>query len=214
MIFFRKGVRKSDPKTGKETLYDLEGPINFSVFPGHQGGPHNHTITALAVALKQATTLEFKQYQEQVIKNAKALEVEFKKRGQKLVSDGTDSHMVLLDLRAKSLDGARVEAVLEQINIACNKNSIPGDKSALTPCGIRIGAPAMTTRGFGEADFVRVADYITQAIDLCKVIQDGLPKEANKLKDFKIVAASEKVPEILKLRKEIAEWASSFPLPV
>ena len=214
MIFFRKGVRKSDSKTGKEVLYDLEGPINFSVFPGHQGGPHNHTITALAVALKQATTPEFRQYQEQVIKNAKALEVEFKKRGQKLVSDGTDSHMVLLDLRAKSLDGARVEAVLEQINIACNKNSIPGDKSALTPCGIRIGAPAMTTRGFGEEDFVRVADYITQAIDLCKIIQADLPKEANKLKDFKAVVASEKVPEILKLRKEIAEWASSFPLPV
>lgn len=214
MIFFRKGVRKSDPKTGKELLYDLEGPINFSVFPGHQGGPHNHTITALAVALKQATTPEFRQYQEQVIKNAKALEVEFKKRGQKLVSDGTDSHMVLLDLRAKNLDGARVEAVLEQINIACNKNSIPGDKSALTPCGIRIGAPAMTTRGFGEDDFVRVADYITQAIDLCKVIQADLPKEANKLKDFKAAVANEKVPEILRLRKEIAEWASSFPLPV
>merc|ERR1711977_451368 len=104
MIFFRKGVRKTDAKTGKETLYDLEGPINFSVFPGHQGGPRNHTITALAVALKQATTPEFKQYQEQVVKNAKAL------------------------------DGARVEAVLEQVNIACNKNSIPGDKSALTPC--------------------------------------------------------------------------------
>ena len=214
MIFFRKGVRKSDPKTGKELLYDLEGPINFSVFPGHQGGPHNHTITALAVALKQATTPEFRQYQEQVVKNAKALEVEFIKRGQKLVSDGTDSHMVLLDLRAKNLDGARVEAVLEQINIACNKNSIPGDKSALTPCGIRIGTPAMTTRGFGEDDFVRVADYITQAIDLCKVIQADLPKEANKLKDFKAAVASEKVPEILKLRKEIAEWASSFPLPV
>ena len=214
MIFFRKGVRKSDPKTGKELLYDLEGPINFSVFPGHQGGPHNHTITALAVALKQATTPEFRQYQEQVVKNAKALEVEFIKRGQKLVSDGTDSHMVLLDLRAKNLDGARVEAVLEQINIACNKNSIPGDKSALTPCGIRIGTPAMTTRGFSEDDFVRVADYITQAIDLCKVIQADLPKEANKLKDFKAAVASEKVPEILKLRKEIAEWASSFPLPV
>jgi glycine hydroxymethyltransferase len=214
MIFFRKGVRKSDPKTGKEVLYDLEGPINFSVFPGHQGGPHNHTITALAVALKQATTPEFRQYQEQVIKNAKALEVEFTKRGQKLVSGGTDSHMVLLDLRANSLDGARVEAVLEQINIACNKNSIPGDKSALTPCGIRVGAPAMTTRGFDEDDFVRVADYIIQAIDLCKVIQADLPKEANKMKDFKAAVASEKIPEILKLRKEIAEWASSFPLPV
>lgn len=214
MIFFRKGVRSTDPKTGKELLYDLEGPINFSVFPGHQGGPHNHTITALAVALKQATTPEFKQYQQQVIDNAKALENELKRLGHKLVSDGTDSHMVLLDLRDKSLDGARVEAVLEQVNIACNKNSIPGDKSALTPCGIRIGTPAMSTRGFGEKDFERVAQYIDQCINLCKQVQAALPKQANKLKDFKAKVASESVPEILSLRKEIADWASSFPLPV
>lgn len=214
MIFFRKGVRKSDPKTGKETLYDLEGPINFSVFPGHQGGPHNHTITALAVALKQATTPEFKQYQDQVIKNAKMLEVEFKRLGYKLVADGTDSHMVLLDLRAQSLDGARVEAVLEQANIACNKNSIPGDKSALTPCGIRIGAGAMTSRGFGEEHFKRIADYMDQLIGITQDVQAALPKEANKLKDFKAKVATGEVPEIVKLRKEISDWASTFPLPV
>jgi glycine hydroxymethyltransferase len=214
MIFFRKGVRKSDAKTGKETMYDLEGPINFSVFPGHQGGPHNHTITALAVALKQTMTPEFKQYQAQVVKNAKALEIELKRLGHKLVADGTDSHMVLVDLRPKSLDGARVEAVLEQINIACNKNSIPGDKSALTPCGIRIGAPAMTSRGFGEDDFKRVAAYIDRSISLCKEVQGKLPKEANKLKDFKAKVASEEISEILELKKEISAWASSFPLPL
>ncbi|KAL2835015.1 serine hydroxymethyltransferase [Aspergillus cavernicola] len=214
MIFFRKGLRNTDPKTGKDIMYDLEGPINFSVFPGHQGGPHNHTITALSVALKYAATPEFKQYQEQVIKNAKALENEFKALGHKLVSDGTDSHMVLVDLRAKALDGARVEAVLEQINVACNKNSIPGDKSALTPCGIRIGAPAMSSRGMGEEDFKRIAHYIDKAINICKSVQGELPKEANKLKDFKAKVASETVPEILNLRKEVAQWASTFPLPV
>jgi glycine hydroxymethyltransferase len=213
MIFFRKGVRGQD-KTGKDIMYDLEGPINFSVFPGHQGGPHNHTITALAVALKQVDTLEFKQYQEQVIKNAKALETEFKALGHKLVSDGTDSHMVLVDLRNKALDGARVEAVLEQINIACNKNSIPGDKSALTPGGIRIGAPAMSSRGMGEEDFKRIARYVDQTVTLCKKIQSELPKEANKQKDFKAKVASGTIPEILALRKEVADWASSFPLPV
>lgn len=214
MIFFRKGVRSNDPKTGKDIMYDLEGPINFSVFPGHQGGPHNHTITALAVALKQAATPEFKQYQEQVMKNAKAVELEFKQLGHKLVADGTDSHMVLLDLRPKTLDGARLEAVLEQINIACNKNSIPGDKSALTPYGIRIGAPAMTSRGMGEEDFKRITRYIDQSIKICKSVQAELPKEANRLKDFKAKVASDTVPEILSLRKEIAEWASTFPLPV
>ncbi|KAJ9647246.1 Serine hydroxymethyltransferase, cytosolic [Coniosporium apollinis] len=213
MIFFRKGVRKTDPKTGKETLYDLEGPINFSVFPGHQGGPHNHTITALAVALKQAQTEEFKLYQQQVIKNAKALEHEFKSLGYKLVTDGTDNHMVLLDLKPIQLDGARVEGVLEQVNIACNKNTTPGDKSALTPMGIRIGAPAMTSRGLGEEDFKRVARYIDQCIRLTKEIQAGLPKEANKLKDFKAKIASGEVEQINELKKEISAWAGTFPLP-
>jgi glycine hydroxymethyltransferase len=214
MIFFRKGVRSVDAKTGKETLYDLEGPINFSVFPGHQGGPHNHTITALAVALKQAATPEFKEYQAKVVANAKALENKFKELGHKLVADGTDSHMVLLDLRPWSLDGARVEAVLEQMNIACNKNSIPGDKSALTPCGIRIGTPAMTSRGFGEADFAKVAEYIDQAIKICKEEQGKLPKAANKLKDFKMQVASGEVEKINALKKEISAWCHTFPLPV
>ena len=214
MIFYRKGVRKTDAKTGKQLLYDLEGPINFSVFPGHQGGPHNHTITALAVALKQAVQPEFITYQKQVIANAKALENHFKKLGIKLVADGTDSHMVLLDLRPHSLDGARVEAVLEQINIACNKNSIPGDKSALSPCGIRIGAPAMTTRGMGENDFKRIASYIVDAIEICKDVQGSLPKDANRLKDFKAKVASGEVEKINELKREIAAWAGSFPLPV
>lgn len=214
MIFFRKGVRSVDPKTGKETLYDLEGPINFSVFPGHQGGPHNHTITALAVALKQASTPEFKTYQEKVVANAKTLENKFKSLGQKLVADGTDSHMVLLDLRSHNLDGARVEAVLEQINIACNKNSIPGDKSALTPCGIRIGTPAMTSRGFGEAEFEKVAIYIDESIKICKEVQSALPKEANKLKDFKAKVAGGGVERMTALKREIASWCKTFPLPV
>lgn len=214
MIFFRKGVRSTESKTGTKIFYDLEGPINFSVFPGHQGGPHNHTITALAVALKQACTPEFKLYQEQVIKNAKALENEFKALNYKLVADGTDSHMVLLDLRLHQLDGARVEAVLEQINIACNKNSIPGDKSALSPCGLRIGTPAMTSRGFGVDDFKRVARYIHESIEICKQVQSSLPKTNNKLKDFKAKVASGNITKINDLKKEISSWAGTFPLPV
>ncbi|RDI77472.1 Sec14 cytosolic factor [Venturia inaequalis] len=214
MIFFRKGVRKTDPKSGKETLYDLENPINFSVFPGHQGGPHNHTITALAVALKQAQTPEFLQYQQQVIKNSKTLEHEFTSLGYTLVTGGTDNHMVLLDLKPQALDGARVEAVLEQVNIACNKNTTPGDKSALTPQGIRIGAPAMTSRGMGEADFKRIANYIDACIKICKEVQAELPKEANKLKDFKAKVAGGEVEKINSMKKEIAAWAGTFPLPV
>jgi glycine hydroxymethyltransferase len=214
MIFFRKGVRSTDAKTGKDVLYDLENPINFSVFPGHQGGPHNHTITALAVALKQAKTQEFKDYQAQVVKNAKALEKKFKELGHVLVSDGTDSHMVLLDLRPHKLDGARIEMVLEQMNITCNKNAVPGDKSALTPGGLRVGTPAMTSRGFGEKDFEKVASYIDESVKIARKVQDGLPKEANKQKDFKAKISSGEVESINALRKEIAAWSSSFPLPV
>ncbi|KAK9247125.1 serine hydroxymethyltransferase-domain-containing protein [Lipomyces tetrasporus] len=213
MIFFRRGVRSVNAKTGKETLYDLENPINFSVFPGHQGGPHNHTITALAAALKQAQSPEFKLYQAQVLKNAKVLENEFKAKGYTLVSGGTDSHMVLVNLRPKGVDGARVEAVCENMNIALNKNSIPGDKSALVPGGVRIGAPAMTTRGLGEDDFKKIVEYIDRAVQIAVATQASLPKDANKLKDFKdkIVAGSE---ELSKLKEEVAAWAVQFPLPV
>ncbi|KAI8908987.1 serine hydroxymethyltransferase [Gorgonomyces haynaldii] len=165
MIFFRKGVRKVNKK-GQEIMYDLENPINFSVFPGHQGGPHNHTIAALAVALKQTKTPEFKDYQKQVLLNAKAMEHEFKKRGFQLVSGGTDTHLLLVDLRNKNVDGARVERVLELANIAANKNTIPSDKSALVPHGLRIGSPAMTTRGLKEQDFVKIVDFIDEAIQL------------------------------------------------
>lgn len=214
MIFFRRGVRSVNAKTGKETLYELEDAINFSVFPGHQGGPHNHTITALTVALKQAQSPDFKAYQEKVVSNAKTLENVFKQLGHKLVADGTDSHMVLLDLRKHSLDGARVETVLEQINIACNKNAIPGDKSALSPGGIRIGTPAMTSRGFGEKEFEKVANYIDESIKICKEIQASLPKEANKLKDFKAAATNGQNEKINALKKEISAWSCTFPLPV
>ncbi|KAG7811813.1 hypothetical protein KL921_002079 [Ogataea angusta] len=213
MIFFRKGVRSVNPKTGKEIYYDLENPINFSVFPGHQGGPHNHTISALATALKQAATPEYKEYQQQVLKNAKTLETEFKRLGYKLVSDGTDSHMVLVNLRDKGIDGARIESVCEQINIALNKNSIPGDKSALVPGGVRIGAPAMTSRGLSEEDFVKIVGYIDRAIKIAKNVQSSLPIEANKLKDFKakIGQGSE---ELAALKQEISDWAGQFPLSV
>jgi glycine hydroxymethyltransferase len=214
MIFFRRGVRKTDAKTGKDIMYDLENPINFSVFPGHQGGPHNHTITALAVALKQAQAPEYKLYQQQVVKNAKAIGVALTKLGHVLVTGGTDNHMVLLDLKPHGVDGARLEAVLEQVNIACNKNTTPADKSALSPMGIRIGAPAMTSRGMGEADFERIAKYFDDCIAIVKEIQGSLPKEANKLKDFRAKLAKNDNEKIQAMKKEVTEWAITFPLPV
>jgi glycine hydroxymethyltransferase len=149
MIFFRKGVRSLDKK-GVEVMYDLEGPINASVFPGHQGGPHNHTIAALAVALKQAQSQEFKDYQQTVLMNAKALANRLGQTkeqgglGYSVVSGGTDNHLVLVDLKDRGIDGARVERVLELVGVASNKNTVPGDKSAMQPGGLRMGSHQKT----------------------------------------------------------------------
>lgn len=212
IIFCRKGVRSTDKK-GKEIMYDLEDKINFSVFPGHQGGPHNHTIAALAVALKQAQTPEFKQYQQEVLDNSKFFADVLQQKGYALVSGGTDNHLVLIDLKPNKIDGARAEIVLELINIAANKNTVPGDKSALVPGGLRVGTPAMTTRGFAKDDFARVADYLDKAVKIAiRIKQDALSKgEKQKLADFRKVA--EKDSEIAQLKSEVAKWVSEFPVP-
>ncbi|KAI8828313.1 pyridoxal phosphate-dependent transferase [Chytriomyces cf. hyalinus JEL632] len=209
MIFYRKGVRSVDKK-GKEIMYDLENPINASVFPGHQGGPHNHTITALAVALKQAKTPEFKAYQVQVLKNAKAMENAFRARGFDMVSGGTDTHLLLVDLRNKKIDGARVERIMELVNIAANKNTVPGDKSALIPHGLRMGSPAMTTRGLVEKDFETVTGFVVRAVEIAVALKGQA--SGTKLKDFKeLVGDGSKFPEIAALKKDVVEFSKTFP---
>ncbi|KAJ1967148.1 Serine hydroxymethyltransferase, cytosolic, partial [Dimargaris verticillata] len=170
MIYFRRGVRRHDKK-GNPTMYELESAINSSVFPGHQGGPHNHTITALSVALKQAQQPEFVEYQKQVLANAQAFAEAFRAKDYAMVSGGTDTHLILIDLKPKGTDGARLERVLEMANISANKNTVPGDKSALIPGGLRVGTPAMTTRGLQGADFAQVAEFIDEAVDITKTIQ-------------------------------------------
>merc|ERR1712232_599758 len=164
MIFYRKGQRGVDKK-GNPIMYDLEDKINAAVFPGLQGGPHNQSITALAVALKQAQAPEFHAYQAHVMKNAKALGESLQSRGFNLVSDGTDNHLLLLDLRSKGVNGSKAETVCEQASLVLNKNTIPGDKSAMNPNGLRVGTPAMTSRGLVEKDFARVGDFLGDAVD-------------------------------------------------
>ncbi|KAJ3215467.1 Serine hydroxymethyltransferase, cytosolic [Clydaea vesicula] len=212
MIFYRKGLRSVDKK-GIETMYDLENPINFSVFPGHQGGPHNHTITALAVALKQAQSSTFKDYQKQVLLNAKRMENVFKKLGYNMVGGGTDSHLLLLDLRNKKIDGARVERILELVNIATNKNTVPGDKSALIPSGLRMGSPAMTTRGLIENDFDVVCEFIDRIIKLTTKINSTV--SGTKLKAFKAAVGEDGGPEfkgeISAIKKEVISFSNNFP---
>lgn len=210
MIFYRKGVRSVNKK-GVETMYDLEEKINFSVFPGLQGGPHNHTITALATALKQAASPEFKTYQDQVMKNSAALAKALMSKGYVLVSGGTENHLVLVDLKqSKAIDGARVERVLELANITTNKNTVPGDTSALTPSGIRLGAPALTSRGFTEKDFEKVAEFFDRGVALTVDIK---AKTGKKLADFKahLAGGASAEPALEALAQDVADWASTFP---
>lgn len=227
MIFFRRGVR-SVGKKGNQTMYDLEGPINASVFPGHQGGPHNHTITALAVALGQAQTREFQEYQKTVLLNAKALAERLGKSKEKgglgytVVSGGTDNHLVLIDLKNKGVDGARVERVLELVGVASNKNTVPGDKSAMKPGGLRMGSPAMTTRGLLPDDFTRVAEIVDRAVTITqhldKIARDDAEAKQRKnpgsVKAFlEFLGDGSEVKEIVELRGEVEQWVGTFSLP-
>ena len=211
MIFYRKGQR-GETKKGTPIMYDIEEKINFAVFPGLQGGPHNHTIGALSTCLKQVNTPDFKEYQMQVLKNSKALADRLMALGYKLVSGGTDNHLVLVDLKSsKKIDGARVGRVLELACIASNKNTIPGDKSALMPGGIRMGTPALTSRGFVEADFEKVAEFFDRAVNIAVKLKNT--EEGKKLKGFKeLCAVGPSVdPELEALRNDVMDFACSFP---
>lgn len=207
MIFYRKGVRRVDKK-GAEVMYDIEDKINFSVFPGLQGGPHNHTIAGLAVALKQAASPEFKAYQTQVLSNCAALAKAMQARGYNLVTGGTENHLVLVDLRPKGIDGSRVERVMELAHIAANKNTVPGDVSALVPGGLRMGTPALTTRGFAEADFEKVAEFVDRAVHIAIAAKKA---SGTKLNDFRAFMNTTPPPELATLKHEVEDFATKFP---
>ena len=143
-----------------------EKVINSAVFPGLQGGPLMHVLAAKAVAFKEAAEPGFKDYQKQVVANAKALAETLIARGLRIVSGGTDSHVMLVDLRAKKMTGKEAERVLGEAHITCNKNGIPNDpEKPMVTSGIRLGSPAMTTRGFKEAEAKQVAHFIADVLD-------------------------------------------------
>lgn len=210
LIFYRKGVRSVKPN-GDKVLYDLEARVNEAVFPGLQGGPHNNSIAGIATALLQAQTPEFVEYQKQVVTNAKRLCTGLIERGYSVATGGTDIHLVLVDLRPTQITGARAEYILEEISIACNKNTVPGDKSALNPSGIRLGTPALTTRGLVESDIDRVVDFIDRGLKLSKEIAEV---SGPKLVDFKAACHSDKFASTISaLRGEVETYSAQFPLP-
>ena len=153
--------------------------FNKAIFPGIQGGPLMHVIAAKAVSFKEALSPEFKIYQQQIVKNAKALASNLIERDFKIVSGGTDNHLMLVDLQNWNVTGKEAEKLLDAANITCNKNTIPNDpQSPFVTSGIRLGTPAVTTRGMKEADMEIIAEAITL------VIKDV---EANKEKAMALV---------------------------
>ena len=156
--------------------------IDKAVFPGTQGGPLMHVIAGKAVAFKEALSPAFKEYQQQVVKNAAAMADEFTKCGVRLVSGGTDNHLMLLDLRDKNMTGKELEKMLDEVNITANKNTIPFETtSPFVTSGVRIGTPSITTRGFKEEDARLVARLIAKIIDEKEAAFDAVRAEVKKL---------------------------------
>jgi glycine hydroxymethyltransferase len=167
-----------------------EKAINSAVFPGLQGGPLMHVIAAKAVAFKEAQEPGFKDYQKQVVTNAKALAETLIERGLRIVSGGTDSHVMLVDLRAKKMTGKQAERALGEAHITCNKNGIPNDpEKPMVTSGIRLGSPAMTTRGFKEVEARQVGHFIADVLDN--------PTDAD---------------NIAKVRAQVSELTKRFPV--
>jgi len=206
IIFYRKGMRFIQGKEAGE--YKIGDDIDFAVFPGIQGGPHENVIGAVAVALREANTPEYKQYIKQVKLNAKTLAEELMKRKYTLVSGGTDNHLVLWNVRVLELTGNKLEKVFETVSISTNKNAVWGDTSALTPGGIRLGTPALTSRGFTEKDIVQVVEFLDRAVQIALAIQGKVGKQ---LKDF--LAAVETNEELKTLKHDVEKFASAFPIP-
>merc|ERR1712224_215392 len=198
MIFFKY----------QEKYPDIKERIDMAVFPALQGGPHNHQIGALACQLLEVATPEFKAYSKQVVENSATLAKTLQEKGHKLASDGTDNHLILWDLRPHGLTGSKVEKVCEAASISLNKNAVHGDASALSLGGVRIGAPAMTTRGCDEEDFKKIAEFLDRACQIALKIQAAKGK---KLKDFEEGLKGD--AELEALKADVEAWAIKFGYP-
>merc|ERR1711959_604655 len=192
-----------------DKIPDIKDRIDMAVFPGLQGGPHNHQIGALAAQLLEVNTPDFVEYSKTVISNAQTLAETLKEKGHKIASDGTDNHLVLWDLRPHGLTGGKVEKVCEAASISLNRNCVHGDASALSPGGVRIGSPAMTTRGCKLEDFKKIATFLDRC---CQIALDVQAKKGKKLKDFEDGLKDN--ADVVALRTEVEAWAVGFGYPI
>jgi glycine hydroxymethyltransferase len=199
-----KGLKK-DPDLGKK--------IDTAIIPGLQGGPHDNQTAAIAVALKDAGTPAFKKYGTQIVKNAKVLAGELVKYGFNLISGGTENHLLLIDLSNKKVNGTVAALALEVAGIVLNKNAVPNDKMPpFYPSGIRLGTPAITTRGMKEKEMVKIAGWINEAISEVSGHPFPNDKEARRefWKNFKKEIIKNK--KLLSIAKEVRSLCSKFPL--
>ena len=166
-LILSRGIVGNPLKKPEKTLENLPTLVDRAVFPGTQGGPHMHTIAAKAVAFGEALQPEFKDYAEQIVKNAKRLAEELQKRGFKLVTGGTSNHLILADIHGSfGIDGKEAEIAMDKIGLTLNANAIPDDPlPRFRPSGIRLGTPAVTTRGAKEDDMEKIAEWMRQSID-------------------------------------------------
>lgn len=205
LMVTEKGLKKNP---------DLADKIDKAVFPGLQGGPHDHQTAAIAVALKEAALPQFKKYGQQVVKNAKVLSKELLRHAFDLVSGGTDNHLILIDLSNKGVGGTVAAIALEVAGIVVNKNTVPFDPMPpFYPSGIRLGTPAITTRGMGEKEMIKIAAWINQVIE--GVSGEKLPEQKEKraafIRDFKTRVSLNK--NLLKIAAEVKELSKKFPAP-
>ncbi|MGC8479533.1 MAG: serine hydroxymethyltransferase [Candidatus Micrarchaeia archaeon] len=201
-------------KKGLEKDPDLPSKLDKSVFPGMQGGPHDNVVAAIAIALKQASTQEFKVYANQIVFNAKTLARSLMDHGIKLVTNGTDNHMILADLTdiAPGL-GIFAQEALDISGITLNKNTVPGERSsAFYPSGIRMGTPAVTSRGMKETQMKQISEYISNILEIIKDsrLPDTKEERLTYIKKFKEDIKNNN--SLLSIRSEVASLANSFPL--
>ena len=192
---------------------DLPKKIDSAIIPGLQGGPHDNQTAAIAVCLLEASKPSFKQYGKQVVKNSQALAKELIKHGFDLVSGGSDNHLILIDLRNSGVNGAVAALALETAGIVLNKNGVPFDTNPpFYPSGIRLGTPAITTRGLKEKDMVKVANWINRAIDQVKGLD--LPKDKKTRKKLwqKLKGEIIKNKKLLEIAKEVKNFTAKLPI--
>jgi len=198
MIFFKYS----------DKMPDIKEKIDMAVFPGLQGGPHNHQIGGLAVQLLEVQGAGFKEYSKKVVENAAILGRTLMEKGHKLASDGTDNHLILWDVRPHGLTGSKMEKVCEIAGITLNRNAVHGDASALSPGGVRIGSCAMTTRGCTAEDFKKIGGLLDRCCQIALQIQQ---EKGKKLKDFE--QGLQDNAAVKQVRSEVEAWATTFGYP-